>query len=65
MTSLKTLQEKMIDAEVKGGNWLAMANEAAERGDMEKANKFYEKAQAWLDRMHSYESKINGGWHNR
>lgn len=46
----KTTREKMIDAEVRGGRYLADANEAAERGDKVKAEKLYDKAQYWLDR---------------
>lgn len=41
---------KMVDAEERGGKWLADANEASERGDHAKAERLYEKAQFWLDR---------------
>lgn len=47
----KTLQEKIIEAEERGGRYLADANEAAERGKQEKAEKLYAKGQFWLDRM--------------
>jgi hypothetical protein len=47
----KTLQEKIIEAEERGGRYLADANEAAERGNHEKAEKLYAKGQFWLDRM--------------
>jgi hypothetical protein len=46
----KTLQEKIIEADVRGGQLLAEANEAAERGNAEKAEKLYAKGQFWLDR---------------
>ncbi|WP_087132042.1 hypothetical protein [Caballeronia pedi] len=46
----KTLRERIIDAEVRGGKWLADGNEAAERGDRRKAEQCYEKSQFWLDR---------------
>jgi hypothetical protein len=46
----KTLQEKIAEADQHGGKWLGDANEAAERGDHEKAEKLYAKGQFWLDR---------------
>lgn len=46
----KTLSEKIADADDRGGRYLADANEAAERGDHEKAEKLYAKGQFWLDR---------------
>ena len=46
----KTLADKVADADMRGGNWLAKANEATERGESEKAERLYEKAQFWLDR---------------
>lgn len=45
----KTLNERIADADIKGGNWLAKANEAAEKGQNEKAERLYEKGQHWLD----------------
>ena len=47
---MKTLSEKIADADERGGRYLADANEAAERGDDDKAEKLYEKGQYWLDR---------------
>ena len=41
---------KILDAEERAGKWLADANEMAERGQHEKAERLYEKAQFWLDR---------------
>lgn len=46
----RSLREKIIEAEERGSRYLADANEAAERGDREKADKLYEKGQYWLDR---------------
>lgn len=50
MTAAKTLNEKIAHADEMGGRWLAAANEAAERGQHEKAERFYQKGQFWLDR---------------
>ncbi|RWI96393.1 MAG: hypothetical protein EOR22_06435 [Mesorhizobium sp.] len=46
----RTLQERIIDAEERGSRHLADANEAAEKGQKEKAEKLYDKGQFWLDR---------------
>jgi hypothetical protein len=46
----KPLSERIADADMRGGKYLADANEAAERGDHAKAEKLYEKCQFWLDR---------------
>ena len=46
----KTLQEKIADAEDRGNRYLADANEAAEAGKKDEAEKFYAKGQFWLDR---------------
>jgi hypothetical protein len=51
MTATKTLSEKIAEADMRGGKYLADANDAAERGDYEKAEKLYEKGQYWLDRV--------------
>jgi len=45
-----TLSEKIIQAEENGGKWLADGNEAEERGNANKAEKCFSKAQFWLDR---------------
>lgn len=44
------LARKIIEADERGGHWLAEANQAAERGQYEKAEKLYDKSQFWLDR---------------
>jgi hypothetical protein len=46
----KTLQEKIIEANDRGSRFLADANEAAEQGKPEKADRLYQKSQFWLDR---------------
>jgi hypothetical protein len=47
--SKKTLSERIAHADMMGGRHLADANEAAEKGQTEKAEKLYEKGQYWLD----------------
>jgi hypothetical protein len=47
---VKTVKEKMLEAEERGNRYLGNANEAAERGDHVKAEKLYAKGQYWLDR---------------
>ena len=49
-STVRTLKEKMIEAEVRGSFWLAEGNEARERGNLTKAEKCYDKSQFWLDR---------------
>ena len=46
----KTLAERIADADTRGGQYLADANEAAEKGNSVKAEKLYDKVQFWLDR---------------
>ncbi|TIU88843.1 MAG: hypothetical protein E5W06_00310 [Mesorhizobium sp.] len=46
----RTLHERIIDAEERGSRHLADANEAAEKGHKDKAEKLYDKGQYWLDR---------------
>jgi len=46
----KSIEERIIDAEERGNRYLADANEAAELGKTNKAEKLYEKGQYWLDR---------------
>lgn len=47
--SKKTLNERIAHADMMGGRYLGDANEAAEKGQTEKAEKLYEKGQYWLD----------------
>ena len=49
----KTLNEKIADADEKGGRWLAKANEQSERGNVDLAEKYYAKGQYWLDRSNN------------
>lgn len=53
MTCTKTINDKIAHADELGGRWLAAANEAAERGQHDKAEKLYAKAQYWLDRANT------------
>jgi hypothetical protein len=53
----KTLQDRIVEAEQLGNRYLADANEAAEKGKTEKAEKLYEKGQYWLDRLNKLQ-----GW---
>lgn len=46
----KTLSEKIAQADMLGGSYLADANNASERGKHELAEKLYAKGQFWLDR---------------
>lgn len=46
----KSHHEGLIDAQVRGSQWLADGNEAHESGSIEKAECCYDKAQFWLDR---------------
>ncbi len=46
----KTLQEKIIEADERGGRFLAAANEASEKGNKSHAEALYAKGQYWLDR---------------
>lgn len=47
---MKTLHEKIIEANDRGCRYLADANEAEERGNLKKAEKLLSKGQFWLDR---------------
>src|SRR6185437_5532325 len=48
--TIKSISEKIADADARGGKYLADANEAAELGNHEKAEKLYATGQYWLDR---------------
>jgi len=45
----KSLSDRIADADIKGGYWLSKANDAADRGEHEKAERMYAKGQKWLD----------------
>ena len=47
---LPTSGNKTLDAEIRCSQWLAAANELAERGKRVQAETYYDKAQFWLDR---------------
>ena len=46
----RSLSELIAEADTKGSNLLALANEAAEQGKHKKAEKLYERGQFWLDK---------------
>ena len=46
----KTVAERALDAEVRASKWLADGNQEHEKGNKNKAEKCYEKAQFWLDK---------------
>jgi hypothetical protein len=46
----KSLAEKISEADTRGGDLLARANEQAEKGNKDKAEALYAKGQYWLDR---------------
>lgn len=48
--SVKPLRERIADADARGSSWLAKANELAEAGKKEQAQRCYDKGQFWLDR---------------
>jgi len=47
----KTLQERILDADIRAGMYLGNANEAYERGDAAHGDALYAKSQFWLDRL--------------
>ncbi len=49
-TPTKSLAEKVADADARGSQWLAKANDFAEAGKKAQAEKCYDKGQYWLDR---------------
>ena len=44
-------QEQIARADFLASKWLADANEAAERGQKDKAERMYEKSTYWLARL--------------
>ena len=48
---MMTYEEQIRDAEQMAAMWLHRGNLAAERGDKEKAERHYDRAQKWHDRM--------------
>ncbi|OQM74979.1 hypothetical protein BFN67_04820 [Pseudaminobacter manganicus] len=46
----KSLSARIADADERGNRYLADANEAAEAGKTQKAERLYMKGQFWLDR---------------
>lgn len=48
---------KVLHASTKASQWLADANELYEKGEKAKAERFYAKAQYWLDRYNKLTGK--------
>lgn len=46
---MKTVHERIITADLKAAKFLADANQQQERGNHERAEVLYEKAQKWMD----------------
>ncbi|MCU7927523.1 MAG: hypothetical protein KZQ97_13910 [Candidatus Thiodiazotropha sp. (ex Dulcina madagascariensis)] len=46
----RALRQRIIDAEVRGSQWLAEGNSAREAGNHVRASECYAKSQYWLDR---------------
>jgi hypothetical protein len=46
----KPLAQRILDAETRGNQYLADANEARESGNYAKAERLWGKGQYWLDR---------------
>lgn len=47
----KPLSERILEADIKASMYLGNSNEAAERGQHDKAEKLFSKSQFWLDRF--------------
>jgi hypothetical protein len=46
----KPIADRIADADARGSAWLARANELAEAGKKQQAQRGYDKGQFWLDR---------------
>lgn len=49
-SSKKLDSERIADADARGSAWLSKANDLAERGKKQQADRAYQKGQFWLDR---------------
>ena len=45
----RSINERIAEADERGSRYLAAANEAAESGNANKAERLYERGQYWLD----------------
>ncbi len=52
------LKNQMLYADTAGSNALANANAASERGQKEKAQRYYDRGQYWLDRSNELRDRI-------
>ena len=51
----------LIHAEQMAGHWLALGNQASERGKHELAERHYSRAQKWHDKMNRMLGNGDGG----
>lgn len=51
MKAIKTPKEKLSEAEQMAALWLYRGNVASERGQKDKAERHYARAQKWQDKM--------------
>ena len=45
------IKERIIEADEMAALWLYRGNIASEKGDLEKAERHYERSQKWLDKL--------------
>jgi hypothetical protein len=48
---MKPDQANLQEAERMAAHWLCLGNQAAEKGQIEKAERHYQRGQKWHDRM--------------
>ena len=54
-------RDQLIHAEQMAGHWLALGNEASERGKHELAERHFARAQKWHDKMNRLLGNGDGG----
>ena len=54
---MKSLHERILDAQEYAARWLAKGNQYAEDGKKGPAERCYEKAQKYLDRLNELEGR--------
>lgn len=53
------LTDRIAEADMRGSNWLAEGNAAAERGDKANAERCYAKGQFWMDRSNTLRERLD------
>lgn len=61
MPSHQSHHDQLIHAEQMAGHWLALGNEASERGKRELAERHYARAQKWHGKMNRLMGNGDGG----